>query len=456
MALAAAVAALLALPPQDTDAERLRRLEEEVRRQKEEIEKLKSARPSETDGGLRGSLTDGLRFRTPEGTVELHIGGRFLEHLRVLPHQPEDSPRLAPDTFLLRSARVRVDGLFFSQYAFQVDTEFASSGNAAGATLQNAYVEWRKLETFRLQAGQFKVPIGQERLRSQLFSDFVENAPLTRFVPGYDIGLLACGRLASGALDYQAALVHGRSHLDNAGRMRRDDNDEKELAARVAVSPWAPNKDAFFLKGLRIALAGTWTEVEEVPITGPEVSHFDLSTYELGILFFDPDAAGPVSLDGRRTRLGAELSWAAGPACLRAEMLLRRDEWAGPGGREEVPVRGGSVSLSWVLTGEERDPDSRIAPRQPLGEDGGWGALELAARLARAEIGDDVENVGIILAGNALEVTSTSFGLNWWPARNVRISLNIVRERFGEPLDLGNGRTEDTFTGLLGRFQIDF
>ncbi|MFN3486022.1 MAG: porin, partial [Planctomycetota bacterium] len=234
MPLAAAVAALLALSPQDADSERLRRLEDEVRRQKEEIEKLKSARPPENDGGFRGSLTDGLRFRSPEGTVELHIGGRFLEHLRVLPDQPEDSPRLSPDTFLLRSGRIRVDGVFFSQYAFQVDADFASFVNGAAATLQNAYVEWRKFEAFRLQAGQFKVPIGQERLRSQLFSDFVENAPFNRFVPGYDIGLMAYGRLASGTLDYQAALVHGRSHLDNAGRMHRDDNDEKELAARAA------------------------------------------------------------------------------------------------------------------------------------------------------------------------------------------------------------------------------
>lgn len=451
MPLAAAVAALLALSPQDTDAERLRRLEDEVRRQKEEIEKLKAASPP-----LTASLSEGLRFRTADGAVELHIGGRLLEHVRAVFHQPEDSPRLAPDTFLLRSGRIRLDGVFFSQYAFQVDADFASSVNGAAATLQNAYVEWRKFEAFRLQAGQFKVPIGQERLRSQLFSDFVENAPLTRFVPGYDIGLMAYGRLASGALDYQAALVHGRSHLDNAGRMRRDDNDEKELAARAAFSPWAPNKDAFFLKGLRIALAGTWTEVEEVPITGPGIANFDISTYELGILYFDPDAAGPVSLDGRRTRLGAELSWAVGPACLRAEMLLRRDEWIGPSGHEEVPLRGGSISLSWVLTGEERDPDSRIAPRLALGEDGGWGALELAARLARAEIGDDVDNVGIVLAGNALGVTSTSFGLNWWPARNVRVSLNIVRERFDEPLDLGSGGTEGTFAGFLGRFQIDF
>ncbi len=457
MTLAAAVLAFAALAPQDTDAERLRRLEEQVRRQQEEIDKLKAARPPEGDAGLRGSLTEGLRFRTADGAIDIHVGGRFQEHVRVVLDQPENSPRLAPDTFFIRAARLKVDGTFFSQYGFQVEGDFPSSASGPAPTLQGAYVEWKKFDAFRLQAGQFKVPIGQERLRSRLFSDFVEDAALTRFVPGFDIGLMAYGRVGGGALAYQAAVVHGRSHLDNAGRLRNDDNDEKELAARLAISPWAADKDELFLKGLRVALAGTWTEVEDVPITGAGVSNFDVATYELGILFFEPAAAaGPVTLDGRRTRLGAELSWAVGPACLRAEALFRRETMADAAGHEEVPIRGGSVSLTWVLTGEERHPESRLVPRHALGEDGGWGALELAARLAKAEIGGEVEDAGVALAGNALEVTSATLGLNWWPARNVRLSVNVVRERFDDPIDLGAGRTEDAFTGFLGRFQIDF
>jgi phosphate-selective porin OprO/OprP len=450
--LAAAVLAFAALAPQDTDAERLRRLEEQVRRQQEEIDKLKAASPPFT-----ASLTEGLRFRTPDGSVDLQLGGRFQQHLRVLLDRPDGSARTQPDTFYVRAARLKMSGTFFSDYGFQVEGDFPSSSTGPTPTLQSAYVEWKKLREFRLQVGQFKVPISQERLRSRLFSDFVEDSILTRFVPGYDLGILAYGQLAGGAAGYQAAVVHGRSHLDNAGRSRHDDNDEKELAGRVTFSPWAPDKEAFFLKGLRVGLAGTVTDVDDVAISGTGATAFDLTTPELGVLFFDPAvSSGTLALDGRRTRFGVELSWAVGPACLRAEFLERRDDMVNGGAREEIPIRAWSATLTWILTGEEKNPESRIVPAHPLGEDGGWGALELAARLAGAEIDDRLENLGVTVAGNSLKVRSATVGLNWWPARNVRLSANAVRERFDDPIDLGAGRTEDAFTGFLARFQIDF
>ena len=104
--------------------------------------------------------------------------------------------------------------------------------------------------------GQFKAPMSQERLTSRLFSDFVEDSILTRFVPGYDIGVQLQGRLADGIFNYQAAIVNGRSHLDNQGRSRNDDNDTKEGVGRITIAPFATQKDSP-LKGLRFGGSGS-------------------------------------------------------------------------------------------------------------------------------------------------------------------------------------------------------
>jgi phosphate-selective porin OprO/OprP len=425
---------------QPSDAERLKTLEEKVQKQQEELDALKKA-PA---GGFTASPADGLRVKTADGNVDLHVGGRFQEHLRAVLDRP-DASRTAQDTFFVKAARLKVDGTFFQDYGFQVEGDFPSSSTGPTPTLQASFVEWKRFKEFRLMFGQFKAPISQERLRSALFSDFIENTALTRFVPGYEIGVQAWGQVD--LLGYQVAVINGRSHLDSQGRSRNDDNDEKELVARLTASP---------LKGLRFGVAGSVAEVDDVAATGAAVTTFDVATYELGVTFFDPGApAAVVNLDGRRTRFSAEASWAVGPVCLRAEYLLRTDEMNIGTVEEDVDTKAWSGTLTWILTGEEKSPETRITPAKNFLE-GGWGAVELAARIAGAEIGDEIEDLGVSLAGQSNEVLSATFGVNWWLTRNLRISANVIREDYKDDITFGGGRMEDVLTGFLARFQIDF
>ncbi len=443
---------------QESDSERLKRLESQVKKQQEEIDKIKKAPPGDkpSDGSLTGSLAEGLRFKTADGDIDIHVGGRFQEHLRVVVDRP-DTDRTDPDTFYIRAARLKVEGTFFKDYGFQVEADFKSSTTGLSPALRSSYVEWKKLNELRLRFGQFKAPMSQERLRSRLFSDFVEDSTLTRFVPGHDIGIQAHGQLANGAFGYQVAAINGRSHLNNAGRSRSDDNDEKELVARLTFSPWAADKEATFLKGLRVGVSGSITEIDDVPITGAAITNFDITTTELGVTFLDPaTAAGTVNLDGRRTRVGAELSWAVGPACFRAEYLLREDEMVNGALEEDVPTTAWSATFTYLLTGEDKSPETRVTPARNFDLEGGWGAVELAVRIVGAEVGDEIADVGVMLTGQSHQVTTMTFGVNWWLTRNVRISANVVREDYKDEIVFDSDNIEDTLTGFLARFQIDF
>jgi phosphate-selective porin len=125
-------------------------------------------------------------------------------------------------------------------------------------------------------------------------------------------------------------------------------------------------------------------------------------------------------------------------------------------GEEDVPIRAWYGTATCILTGEDKVVESRIIPARPFDGEGGWGAVELAFRVAGGEIDDDIQNVAGSLIGQSREVTSVTAGVNWWATRNVRISANVVREDYHDDIDFGSGRTEDSRTGFLMRFQIDF
>lgn len=404
----------------------------------------------EGDTTLVTSVTEGLRVKTKDGSIDVHVGGRFQEHFRTIFDRPDS--RTVPDSFFVRAARVQIDGTFFKDYGFMVQGDFPSSSTGPSPTLQAGYVEWKRFEGFRLTFGQFKAPASQDRLISRLYSDFVEDDVLTRFVPGYETGVMASGKLAGGRLGYQVAVTNGRSHLDNQGRSRADDNDGKEIVARLTLQPWAKS-DGSAVQSLRFGVYGSSTSVDEVAISGSSVNAFDISTPELAVLMLDPDAG---FLDGRRTRAGGELSWAVGPVGIKAEYLLREDEMSdGEGLAAEVPTKAWYGSVTWLVTGEKKKPEARVVPDRPLLKDGGAGAIELALRLSGGEIGSEIGDI-VTLEGQAREVQAVTFGVNWWLARNLRLSVNGVKEDYGTPIDFGEGRTDDSLTGALVRFQIDF
>ncbi|HZE99439.1 MAG TPA: porin [Planctomycetota bacterium] len=456
-----ALLAFLLVFVQDSDAERLRKLEETVKKQQSEIDELKKKQDSPAAAApFTASLQDGLRFRTADGNVDLHAGGRFQEHWRVILDRPDGAApaaanqRTTPDTFLIRAARLQIDGTFYKDYGFVVESDFPSQSAVSGTatpTLQKAYVEWKRWAEFSLRFGQFKAPQSQEELCSLLFTEFNERSILSRFVPSYDIGLQAQGRLFENVVAYQAAITNGRSHLENAGRLRNDDNDEKEYLGRVTVSPFVTDKDSVFA-GLRLGIYGSSTDVDNVAMSPAATSNaFDIVTPELGVLMLDPTGG---LLDGHRRRLGTEFSYSIGPVGLRSEYLWRRDGMVNVPRTVDTDVRTQAwyAAVSWILTGEDKLFENRIMPA------GDWGAVEVAFRVAGCKIGDNISQVftPATLAGQSTRLTSYTFGINWWVTRQLRVSFDAISEDYHTDIAFGNGVNKDNLYGFLTRFQIDF
>ncbi len=90
------------------------------------------------------------------------------------------------------------------------------------------------------------------------------------------------------------------------------------------------------------------------------------------------------------------------------------------------PTFGGwYLQTSWFATGESRRYNARrgrferVRPARPLGRDGGFGAVELAARLSAVDLSDAAVRGG--------EERNLTLGVNWYANANVRFMANYVR-----------------------------
>jgi len=85
---------------------------------------------------------------------------------------------------------------------------------------------------------------------------------------------------------------------------------------------------------------------------------------------------------------------------VRAE-YVRKDTVVSGALSEVVPTSAWTAAITWIVTGEEKLPETRITPDHPFDLAGGWGAVELALRVADARVSNRLGDVGVTLTGNS-------------------------------------------------------
>lgn len=398
-----------------------------------------------------GKLSDGLKFSSGDGTWDGYVGGRVRMHMRNFVDRPSDGTRTSPDTFFLREIRLETGGTYKQDWEYKVQYDMPTGSSSTTGTLQDGYLGWKHYPVASLRMGQFKEPFSQEESTSGRFIDFNERSVLTRLAPGRDIGFMAYGKALEDIVEYEVGVFNGQ------GRAVFDGGDNKEFAARLRINPFLTS-DIPWLKGLRVGAAGTVGAIDDASIDG-----LDFRTTELGVLFLDSSVG---TINGLRNRMGVEMSWLYDSFSVRGEWVKKTDWVSRVAGNVSVQVEQDAwyVAATWLPTGEKKTLENRITPLKPFSiSDGTWGAVELAFRVADLEIEDSIFDYGLASrTGQANEVMTYTGGVNWWLTKNIRISSNYIVEQFNAPLNFGTpppggrGMREDTATGFLTRFQIDF
>src|SRR6185295_256471 len=236
-------------------------------------------------------------------------------------------------------------------------------------------------------------------------------------------------------------------YLSGQGRARNDDDEAKEVVGRVAVAPFIGG-EGNVLKALRLGIGGSVGSADQLPMQ----TNFNIASTELTVTWLVPNTGD--FLEGRRSRVTGDLSWAYGPVSFRMEGVYRSDEVTRPaaGVNERLISKAWYAQAGWILTGEDKKLDARVRPLHPFNlEQGGYGAFELVARVAMASLErGTLQSLATDLTNQTNRMGSVTVGMNWWPVQNIRISLDGIREQYyGGVVFLPGGARESHLYGIL-------
>ncbi len=383
------------------------------------------------DDDLRVMFKRGLRFESPDGLVKLKIGFR-IHNDYIFPIDDDDSRGVVPFDenirAIFRRARLYLSGTIYGNLAFKIQMDFTDGD----ADFKDVFMELKKvLGAFAVRVGQFKEPFGLEELTSSNYITFMERFAGNALAPSRSTGLMAHGTAAENLIAWAAGVFFDSDDYGDRDRPTGV-GSEFNFTGRVAATPlYADKGNSVFHIGaaashrnpnddmVRYRARPEIRTINRIVDTGTGMAEsVSLYNAEAAVVF------GPFSAQGEYTH-----------AAVNAQN----------GSFSDPEFRAFYLMASFFLTGETRPYDmkkkvfSRVQPNANLGEDGGCGAWEFAARYSNLNLNEQVVQGG--------ELNSVTLGLNWYLNPNTRVMFNYVyanRDRM-DPVQ---------FAGV--RFQIDF
>lgn len=119
---------------------------------------------------------------------------------------------------------------------------------------------------------------------------------------------------------------------------------------------------------------------------------------------------------------------------------------------------------SWLITGEDASFRG-VKPFNPFksGVDGGWGAVELVARVQENKLDDAYKNYADEKRGYALGARTWGVGLNWYLNQSSKFAFNYETTNFIglNPATTTTPLTSNPFRGnterfIVARYQLSF
>jgi phosphate-selective porin OprO/OprP len=355
-----------------------------------------------------------------------------------------DAPLADEDrsSFDIARRRIGVEGEIRNIVDFQIERELVG-----GDAWRDVFVNYKQFDYAQVMAGKFKLPFSLDENTSATNLDFIyRSRAATQLSPGRDRGVEVHGRVVKRVLRYELGVFErdGRNARTNdASRV----SGGRTIAGRVRIEPFRQSKTV--MRDLEVGAAFTGSDVEEgFPGLRGRTA--------LDTTFFEPDY--PVS--GRRRRTGVEAQWRPGPFSIKSEWIRVTDERSVLSVEDTnlspLTSEGWYLSGTWAITGEKKS-SGLDTPRRPI-FGGGYGAVEVAARVERLEFrggaGGQAPSTSPraeVILGNGDRVLT--FGANWYLNRWVKVQGNVIRESIDNPAQ-GPLPSQPTFWSRVVRLQL--
>jgi phosphate-selective porin OprO/OprP len=422
--------------------QRIQELEQTVRllsRKQEVSEEVYVA--DKTRAATNGTVKagpDGFALVSPDKKAELKFRGLMQFDGRFGVDDDKDN-----DTFLFRRLRPTIDGRI-GDVSWRITPEFANDD----ADLVDGYIDYKTPWPVVARAGQYKAPVGLERLQSGSAIVFLERAFPTELAPNRDRGFAAYSTLLDNRLSLELSGSNGTA--DGRDATNVDFDGEPEVAARIFFEP---------VPGIGFGIAGTH---------GEKISENDTRTASTSNAnAFLPRYRSPAQntifqyntgaiADGDHTRFTPQAYAYVGPFGVMVEYIESKqavgysteDENFGT---DDFTNKAAQITGVWSITGEDQSFKG-IKPSNPGLNAGAW---ELALRYSTLEIDDDVFDLGFSDPNkNVQKADEAAIGVNWVITQNVKLMANYTHTSFDGGAAKGGDREDEEV--ISTRVQLNY
>jgi phosphate-selective porin OprO and OprP len=434
--------------------EQIRLLDQKLRVLERNLELKDAVAAAEAKKQPRFNISDGrLEIASADGANSIRLRGLVQADGRF--YLDETNPAGTNDSFLLRRARLIFEGKFAERYSYVIQPEF---GTGSSVQILDANIHTAIVPEFGVRIGKFKTPVGLEQLQSDPVAFFTERSVVTGLTPNRDVGVQAEGAFfKGGGLAYQLGVFNGVPDGGNTSQATTDFDSDKSVAARLFATPWVNDKESA-LNGLGFGVAAGQGNYDT---TSGRAGQYRTDGQQT---FFAYE--GSTVADGKGATLSPQAYYYYGPFGVLAEYVsstidVRRNA-AQP--VREIENTGWNLSAGYVLTGEDSTYKG-VTPKTVFNPSAGtWGAFEVVARVSQVDIDDDVfvGTAATRLANrntSASGVTTYGLGVNWYPAKAIRVGLDYFHNEF--ELDGAASPATGAVVGgdeqtVIGRVQLSF
>jgi phosphate-selective porin OprO/OprP len=398
----------------------------------------------------RVDLSQGVRFLSSDGLYRIEFHDLTQGELRMFsPTAPSAAGQGGlHDTFDIPRQRLYFTGKVDKYF------DFVSVINRGYGSLDilDSYVNFKFDKTFNVRIGRTKTPytyeyykIAEGDLIAPERSVFVGN-----LAPNRQIGAMAFGRLLNEQIEYAAGVFNGPH------RSFQDFNDFKSLFLFVNTKPFLYG-GSDLLRNLNLGASGNYgrendpLEPTALHTANDETTTSTVSNVSPTFLSFNPAAVER----GSTAFWSGDVTWYYRSMTALANYNGGFITYALPTANGiQVPFEGGSVAVTYFLTGEEIVTRKEVEPLRPFDYHDPInhpGAFELYSRVAYVNAGKIATSSGLVdpkLWSRNATVIDT--GVNWYMNRFVRIFMDWQHAEFGSPVSLGGGR----FTNSTNMFWL--
>jgi phosphate-selective porin OprO and OprP len=394
-------------------------------------------RAASREGQASVSLDDrGLKVRTNDGNFDMKIGGRIHADMLYMQAQSKLGNFLGRDydhynNTGFRRVRLYSEGTVFENFFYKTQFDFSD----AAVSLKGVYMGMKDIPYIgQVRLGQFKEPMGLERLTSSNNITFMERALPNILAPGWQWG----AEVSNNWFDRRVTAATGlfKNSDNDSGNLNSADSNEWNWTSRVTALPLY-GEDGKQL--IHLGASYSFRIPDSHRIDFDAVPEMRTNEDFVNTRNFGADT---------ENRIGAEAAFVYGPFSLQAELLQSIVDLRNNNNAKNAYFYGMYGFASYFLTGESRDYNrssgdfGAVTPKENFSlKDKTWGAWEIAARYSYLDLDDNKAEI----SGGILN--NMTLGINWYLNRNLRAMLNYVHTNRN-----GVGYAD----GVQARLQVNF